>query len=182
MKKVILLLAIFSLVIVGCSGTTPNGEEIVQKAMEENVDSDFNWLDAKLVNIHDDQSYTISDFAGKPVLVESFAVWCPTCTKQQRTIKELHELVGDEVVSVSLDTDPNEDAARVLSHVERNGFDWRYSISPKELTVALIDQFGVGVVNAPAAPIVLVCPDQSSKMLPSGTKSVEELQEAIASC
>lgn len=139
-------------------------------------------LNTQLRDINSQKTFTLNDFKGKPVLLESFAVWCPVCTKQQEKIKELHEDIGDSVISISLDTDVNEDEAKVKEHLERNKFDWYYTISPSDLTKALIDQFGAAIVNAPQAPIILICSDQSARMLGRGVKSVSELKEAINLC
>ncbi len=49
------------------------------------------WIDFELKDVATGEKFKISDFNDKPVLLESFAVWCPTCTKQQRIIKDLHE-------------------------------------------------------------------------------------------
>ena len=138
-------------------------------------------LDTKLKDIRTGENFKISDFSDKPVLLESFAVWCPTCTSQQREIKKLHEEVGESVVSISLDTDPNEDEARILQHISSNNFEWYYAISPVELTRALIDEFGISIVNAPSAPVILICNNEARK-LDSGVKSVSELKKEIESC
>jgi len=87
---------------------------------------------------------------------------------------------GNEIVSVSINTDPNEDEERVRSHITRNDFTWLYAIPPIELTRSLIDQFGRQVVNVPLVPIILVCPDQSTKLLPFGVKSAERLKAEVA--
>lgn len=139
----------------------------------------LNWKTSPLVDVRTEESFTISDFAGKPVLVESFAVWCPVCIKQQQEIQKLHQELGDSFVSISLDTDPNEDAQKVLEAVLDRGFDWRFAISPAELTKSLIDEFGPAIVNAPIAPIILVCEDQSTRFLGRGTKDVEELKAEL---
>ena len=65
------------------------------------------------------------------------------------------------------------------NNITENGFDWLYAISPKELATGLIDEFGINVVNAPSAPVVLVCADGSTRFLGRGLKSVSELQEEI---
>lgn len=137
------------------------------------------WQDVELTDVNTGKTFKISDHRGKPVLIESFAVWCPTCTKQQKETKKFHEEVGDDVISVSLDTDPNEDAEIVLNHARRNGFDWLYAVSPVELTQGLIAEFGVGVVNAPMVPVVLVCEDQTSRLLKSGVKNADALKTEI---
>ena len=138
------------------------------------------WIDFELKDIATGKTFKISDFNNKPVLLESFAVWCPTCTKQQRIIKDLHKEVGDSVVSISIDTDPNEDESRVLGHINNNGFNWYYAIAPVEMTKSLINQFGIGIVNAPAAPMVLICADGNVRKLGSGVKSVETLKIEIS--
>lgn len=138
-------------------------------------------LNTELKDIRTGENFKISDFSDKPVLLESFAVWCPTCTFQQREIKKLHEEIGDSVVSISLDTDPNEDEARILQHISSNNFEWYYAISPVDLTRSLIDEFGIGIVNAPSAPVILICNNEARK-LDSGVKSSGELKEEVESC
>ena len=140
------------------------------------------WKNVELTDVATGDNFKISDFKGKPVLLESFAVWCPTCRKQQEKIKELHEEVGDSVVSISLDTDPNEDASQVVDHAKKYGFDWIFVISPVELTQALIDEFSIRVVNAPSAPVILICEDGSARLLKRGVKSADELKFEIEDC
>ena len=135
-------------------------------------------MKTELIDIKTNEIFTIDDYAGQLILLESFAVWCPVCTRQQDEIKDLHAL-RDDFVSISLDTDPNEDAEKILDHIERNEFDWYYAISPIDLTTELINEFGISVVNAPGAPLILICEDQSSRFLESGVKTAEELEEEI---
>ncbi len=133
------------------------------------------WMDIELTDVATGQTFKISDFKGKPVLLESFAVWCPTCLRQQREIKKVREIAGDAIIHISLDTDPNEDAAKIREHLERNELDWYFVVAPIELTNALIDEFGLAVVNAPSAPVILICEDQSARLLRSGVKSADDL-------
>ncbi len=137
------------------------------------------WMEIELTDVRTGQKFRISDFKGKPVLLESFAVWCPTCLAQQREIAKLFLSEGDAVVHISLDTDPNEDAARVREHLEANGLNWWFAIAPIELTRALIDYFVFQVVNAPGAPVVLICADQSTRFLDRGVKSADKLLSEI---
>ena len=95
-KKIIILT--FFIFIIGCTSN------------EINTESTINWQDIELKDINSQETFTIGEFK-KPVLIESFAVWCPTCTEQQKEMKKLHEL-REDVVSISLDTDPNEDAEK----------------------------------------------------------------------
>ena len=156
------------------SETTDSGTD--SATVSEKID----WRTSALTDVRTQQVFTISQF-DKPILLESFAVWCPTCTKQQTEIKLLHEELGDSFVSISLDTDPNEDKAKVLDHIQRNQFNWYYAISPRELTESLIDEFGINFVNAPQAPVVLIC-NGNAKKLPNGVKTVSELKGELANC
>ena len=141
------------------------------------------WLATELTDVASGETFTLAEFAGTPILLESFAVWCPICTNQQKQVRALHEEVGDEVVSIALNTDPNEDRDLVAAHITRHGFDWRYAVAPAELILALKEEFGVGILNAPSAPMVLICPDQSMReMLKRGVKRPAFLQEQVAAC
>lgn len=138
------------------------------------------WMDIELTDVTTGETFKISDFKDKTILLESFAVWCPTCLAQQKEMQKFQASHGDDVIHISLDTDPNEDAEKVREHIQRNGLDWYFAISPIELTEALIDEFGLKFVNAPRAPVVLICKDGSARFLRSGVKPAEELAAEVA--
>jgi len=135
----------------------------------------------ELKDVKTGQKIIINQF-DKPILLESFAVWCPVCTKQQQEIKKLHDSeFKDKFISISLDTDPNEDEQKVLEYIKKNNFNWYFAVSPPDITRSLINEFGTDFVNAPTAPIVLIC-NNNVKKLKSGIKSAEELKEEINKC
>ncbi len=133
------------------------------------------WMEIELRDVATGEIFKISDFKGKPILLESFAVWCPTCLAQQKETKKVKQIEGENIIHISLDTDPNEDEDKVREHIEKNELDWYFAVSPVELTQALIDEFGLRFVSAPRAPVVLIGADQSTRFLRSGVKSAEEL-------
>lgn len=137
------------------------------------------WAQVELIDAVSGEVFRIADYAGKPILVESFAVWCSTCLRQQKEMARLIELTGDEFVHISLDTDPNEDLDKVRDHALRNWFSWLYAVAPIDMTRALIDEFGLTVVNAPRAPVILIEADGSARLLPNGVKTAEALLEEI---
>jgi len=152
----------------------------VNKSQQGNGQQESIWRTTELIDVSSGESFRIEDFEGKkPVLLESFAVWCPFCTAQQQEIKKLHDKIGEDFVSISLDTDPNEDADKVRGHLETYGFDWRYAISPIESTQSLIKDFGISIVNAPSAPVVLICENGEAHKLKSGIKDAEFLEQEI---
>ena len=146
---------------------------------DEPATQSANWRDISLRDVMTGNTFTVADFKGKPIILETFAVWCPTCTKQQREIKQLHSEIGDEFVSITLDVDPNESEEQVREHLKRNGFDWLYAVAPPELTKLLINEFGTIIVNAPSAPVVLIDENGDARLLGRGVKSAEKLKAEI---
>ncbi|MDP3449310.1 MAG: hypothetical protein Q8R87_01930, partial [Anaerolineaceae bacterium] len=70
------------------------------------------WLTSELVNIKTGETFKLTDFAGKVVLVENLAMWCSSCLKQQEQVKLLHEQLGEDsgLISIGFDVDQNEEA------------------------------------------------------------------------
>jgi hypothetical protein len=139
------------------------------------------WRTATLTDVLTDEPFTIESF-DRPVLVETFAVWCSNCKRQQDELKTFHDAVGDDVVSVALDTDQNEDAGTVREHARSNGYDWRYAVSPPAVTRSLVDEFGASMTSPPTVPMVLRCPDGTATRLQDGHKPTSYLREQIDGC
>lgn len=195
MKRIFLALGIVVLLLVaGCTGTDTapeSGEEIPSEPEDttEGADKDqsegdqevskiSSWMETNLNDVNTGKEFSVGQF-DRPVLVESFAVWCPTCTTQQKEIKKLHEEVGDSIVSVSLNIDSNEDQEKVQSHIDKHGFDWYYAIAPGEMTKSLKEEFGNSILVAPRAPVILVCEDNSFRRLADGVKTAQTLKEEV---
>ena len=166
----LIAIALAGILVLGSCGGQTTQAPAAQPAAEVPA-----WMNTELTDVATGKTFRISDFQGKPVLLESFAVWCPTCLRQQKQLLELLETEGEAIVHISLDTDPNEDQAKVREHVERNGLNWYFAVAPVELSKALIDQFGLSVVSAPSSPVILICEDQSARLLKSGVKSATDL-------
>ena len=139
------------------------------------------WRSVPLEDVRTGQFFTINDFVGKTVLLETFAIWCPTCSKQQDQIDQLHhDLRGEDVISISLDVDPNESPSQVREYAERKGYDWYYAVAPPEMTQMLMDEFGVVIVAASSVPVIMICPDKQARLLGRGLKTADRLQTEIA--
>ena len=150
---------------------------------EEQTEEESAWQDIPLTNINTQATFTIKELTQKPTLIETFAVWCPTCTRQQGIIHELLEEQTLDFNALSLNIDPNEDEVLIQEHIEKNSFEaGTYAISPTTLTQALIDQYGITIASAAQAPIVLICPNGNSELLQNGLKTANELTQALESC
>jgi hypothetical protein len=139
------------------------------------------WFKAELTNVNTGETFSMVDFKGKVVLVETMAVWCPLCTRQQGQIQALHELVGerDDLISLSLDIDPNESGDILKAHTDKNGFGWIYAVAPAEVSGEIGQLYGAQFLNPPATPMFIIDRQGQVHPLPFGHKDATALQEAL---
>jgi thiol-disulfide isomerase/thioredoxin len=140
------------------------------------------WFDLEMTDVQTGGSFTINDFAGKVVLLETMAVWCPTCRKQQDEVVRLHQLLGDpaDLVSISLDTSMEEDAAVLKDYAQTLGYDWNIAVAPLLVARALGNLYSAEYLNPPASPMLIIDRDGNVIGLPYGVKTAESLQGVVA--
>lgn len=150
-------------------------------ATEEAMMESPAWFSIGLTNVRTGETITIQDLKGKVVLVETMAVWCSNCLRQQGQVKELHGLLGerDDFVSIGLDIDPNEDASKLKDFVDAQGFDWLYAISPVDVSRDLSSLYGDQFLNPPSTPMLAIDRHGVVHPLPFGIKSAEDLLNFI---
>ncbi len=151
-------------------------DESSDKMMEETA-----WFGTTFTDVSTGETFTINDFKGKVVLVENLAMWCSNCKKQQEQVKLLHELLGmnEDLVSIGLDIDTNENASDLKTYVENNGFDWIYAIASEEVTREIANLYGAQFLNPPSTPILIIDRKGQAHPMPFGIKSAEELKNFI---
>jgi cytochrome oxidase Cu insertion factor (SCO1/SenC/PrrC family) len=139
------------------------------------------WFDMELVDVQTGETFTMNDYAGKVVLLETMAIWCPNCIVQSNEVRNLHELLGnpDDLVSVSLDVDINEDAAALKEYAAGYGFDWHFAIAPLELARALGNLYTAQYLNPPLAPMLIIDRQGNVHHLDFGLKEAETLQQIV---
>lgn len=134
-----------------------------------------------LTNVNTGDTYMLSDFAGKVVLVENLAMWCSNCKKQQEQVKILHTALGSnsDLISIGFDVDPNEKEADLKKYTEVNGFDWVYSVPPQEVLNEISNLLGANFLNPPSTPIFIIDRKGGVHPMPFGIKSADDLQKFI---
>jgi thiol-disulfide isomerase/thioredoxin len=139
------------------------------------------WLSIPLTNVRNDDTFTVADFSGKVVLVETFAMWCSNCKKQQGEVREFHTLIENhpDLVFVALDIDPNEVAADLKGYIEVNDFPWIYAVAPADLSRELAGLYGDQFLNPPSTPMLIIDRLGEVHPLPFGIKSADDLQSAV---
>jgi thiol-disulfide isomerase/thioredoxin len=140
------------------------------------------WRDIVLTDVGTGTDFSLSSFGDHPVLVQTFTITCPVCMRQQEEITRLHESGKVPFAMVGLDIDPNGNPASLRAYTDRQGYYGLYARSPPELTRLLAEQFGITVLSPAQAPLILICPDGNATLLPSGIKTVDDLEKALSGC
>jgi thiol-disulfide isomerase/thioredoxin len=166
----------------GESMGTPEAMTTAEPMMDQGGMSVPAWFGADLTDVNLGQTFKVSDFKGQVVLVETMAVWCTTCLRQQEQIQALHAALGEQdgLVSLSIDIDPNEDAGILKTHTEAHGFDWLFAVAPREVAHEIGQLYGDQFLNPPSAPMFIIDRQGETHSLPFGVKSASTLQEALS--
>jgi thiol-disulfide isomerase/thioredoxin len=140
------------------------------------------WFNIRMTDVRTGRTFSMNDFAGKVVLLETMATWCATCLQQQIEVKKLEGLTGNskDLVHISLDTDLNEDAATLKKYANAYGFDWYFAISPLEIDRALSNLYSGEFMNPPFAPMLFIDRQGGVNSLPWGLKGADALQKTLA--
>jgi hypothetical protein len=139
------------------------------------------WFDVPLVDVRTGETFTINDHHGKVILVETLAMWCSSCLKQQKEVKALHELLSgeDRFVSIGLDIDINEKAEDLKAYTDNNQFDWLYVIAPVEVAREISLLYGAQFLNPPSTPILVIDKSGDVTLMNFGIKSADELYDFV---
>ena len=133
------------------------------------------WATAELTDVATGEPFTIADYAGKTIFVESMAIWCSNCRAQQGRFKEaLAQLDPDTVAYVVLTVEAAETGEDLARYKESQGFTGTYAVAGTEVARALADDFGSNAINPPSVPLVLVTPD-GEVTFKTGGESVDEI-------
>jgi cytochrome oxidase Cu insertion factor (SCO1/SenC/PrrC family) len=139
------------------------------------------WFDMELVDAQTGETFTMNDYAGKVVLLETMAMWCPNCVVQANEIRNLHDALGnpEDLISVSLDVDINEDAKSLGEYASGYGFDWHFAVAPLLVARALGNLYTAQYLNPPLNPMLIIDRDGNVHHLEYGIKDAETLQKAV---
>ena len=132
MKKILLLFAALAAV-VACKNAPEDADSQYAVDMLKKGDS----IPAFSIKDRSDVFHSQDEFAGKYVVYDFWATWCPDCRADVPAMKDLYARFGDKVefVVISFDTEPE----KLDAFVAENGIEWLQLsdfVSKKESTVA----------------------------------------------
>ena len=139
------------------------------------------WFMIPMIDVQTGETFSMNDFSGRVVLVETMAMWCSPCIIQAREIRTLLELLDEpeDLISVSLDVDPNEEVAALKEYTEENDFKWRFAIAPMDVARELSSLYGAQFLNPPVSAMLIIDRSSNVHTLEFGKKSAEMLLETL---
>jgi len=172
--RVLSVLAILVLVLTACGAATDGVPVSTEPTTPE-------WFDMELTDVQTGEVFTMNDYAGKVVLLETMAMWCPNCIVQAHAVRKLHEALGDpeDLISVSLDVDLNEDEASLKEYSEGYGFEWHFAVAPLLYARALGTLYTPQYLNPPLSPMLIIDREGNVHHLEYGLKDAETLRKAV---
>jgi len=144
------------------------------------TDSGLSWTKVSMTDAVTGEQFSLDDIAkqGKPVILHTFAVWCPACAMQLRETERFLAANPGAFTLVGIDLDPNENQDMVKRHIEKNAYPGRYAAAPKELTRGLIGTFGTGfALELPQT--VIIC-NRTVNHLGSGLFREQTMKSALS--
>jgi thiol-disulfide isomerase/thioredoxin len=179
----LLFVPAFALIMFGCTSVQANTNE-VNKPQSVTTAAPIktpDWFAIELTDVQTDQTFTMNDYAGKVVLIETMAMWCPNCVIQATQVEKLHEALGnpEDLITVSLDVDIHEDAASLKEYVSSYRYDWHFAVAPLGVARALGNLYSAEYLNPPLSPMLIIDRNGNVHQLEYGMKKVDTLQKAI---
>lgn len=144
------------------------------------TDSSLSWTKIPMTDAVTGEQFTIDELAklGKPVLLHTFAVWCPACSMQLHESENMLTSSPDAFTLVGIDIDPNENQDMVKRHIENEKFTGHFAAAPKELTRGMVGTFGTGfALELPQT--VIVC-NYTVNHIGSGLFRAQILKSALS--
>ena len=171
----------FSLVFVlsACTFTTKTSEPQSNIVPTATVTPD--WFNIEMTDVQTGKTFTMNDYAGKVVLLETMAIWCPNCIIQAGQVQKLHQALGnpENLISVTLDVDSNEDETMLKKYVDEWGLDWHFAVAPLLVERALGNLYSAEYLNPPLSPMLIIDRAGNVHQLEYGFKKTETLQKIV---
>jgi len=153
---ILILVVILSLVLlIGCSSGSADVEEnsdIEEPLEESEVDSEDTEEEEKVyapdftLTSMADETYTLSEFQGKKVIVNFWATWCPYCVDEMPDLTKLAQDYEDDLVVLAVNVD--ESKSKIQDFLDENpNIDLNILLDPKGKTA--------GAYGANALPLTI---------------------------
>ena len=166
MRKLIPILLILCLLLAGCAEDAPEVTDPVTQETQTEAALDFIFYDI------DGNAYTLSDFQGKPVILNFWASWCGPCKSEMPDIEEAYKEYGDEIQFLIVNLTGSDTVADASAYIAEQGYTFPVFYDNESQGAALFS-----VSSIPVTYFI----DESGNVVAyaSGTMSASRLQQGI---
>lgn len=134
------------------------------------------WQTMALTDARTGATFTLADFVGKHVFVETMATWCPNCREQLGNVKSAAARAdAAQTVFVAISVETDLPPATLAQYADDNDFPWTFAVATPAMVQALAETFGQTIANPPATPHFILLPDGSHGDLVTGFESGDQL-------
>lgn len=104
-------------------------------------------MDIPMTDLIRGRTVTLTDLIleKKPVIIHTFAVWCPACSAQLRETTRLTYDYPGRYTVLAIDIDPREEESLITNHILTNGFDGIFVRAPEQISRDLLQNLGNGI-------------------------------------
>jgi len=143
------ILFTLGLVAAACGSSSGSGSDTIKLGQEplspslEDVQPgtpDVSSLDVPYLTF-DGQIQNLNAYAGKPLVVNFFAAWCPNCVSEMPDFEAVHQEIGDAVNIVGLSIDAK--VADALGLIDRTGITYDTGWDPNTTTYGVFGGFAM---------------------------------------
>lgn len=159
---ILILIFILGVLFAGCTSSLEKksdsaGTQSIEVTPDVSLENSTSWMNIPITDAISGKKTSIVELAsqGKPVIIHTFAVWCPACSMQLRETTRMAQENPDTFVILGVDIDPRENSAMVKNHVEKNKFTGTFIAAPPEMTRSLIKTVGDQIVRSLPQTIII---------------------------
>jgi cytochrome c-type biogenesis protein len=120
----------------------------------------------------DGETFNLSDFRGKIVILDLMALPCSSCKIVERNLMDIDSQYGDEIEIISIDVWPDIDTAQELrDHRDDKNISWRYALDTDEI----VTKYAASEI----AKVVIINSDGFVVFEKVGVSETHEMKDAI---
>jgi hypothetical protein len=168
-----------TLLLSACGGQQENHEDMAMPAATSEVAYEPGaWMNMTLMESRTGNTFKVSDYSGKAVILEMMDPGCPVCSVQVKEIVATLEGVGDNVVVVSVDVGYKGTEAQIY-WADKYGATWTLAQITNEFGQSLMADFGGKIIYPGDTPVILIDPTGTAHVTEPGIKKSATLIELV---
>ncbi len=178
-RFLIIALLSLTLLLTACGSQQENHEDMaIPVETSEVVYEPGAWMNMTLTDSRTGNTFKLSDYNGKVVLLEMMDPGCPVCSVQVKELVATLEGVSDNVIVVSVDAGYKGTEAQVY-WADKYGATWTLAQLTKEFGQSLMADFGGKIIYVGETPIIVIDPSGTAHVTDPGIKKSAALVELV---